>query len=116
MRYTKVGEFYRVSRITGPSHNLLGLSISPDEPARVAMLKLRESQSTSQVDEEQLKQAVLGGLHEANAALGTSYFIDKIEYLPDDTPNLDVYSSLARSLIEHLVRSGQLRVGQTQRA
>ena len=70
----------------------------------MAVQRLREPESTPSLDEEQLKQAVLAGVSQANTALGTSYHVDIIQYVPTDTPHLEVYAFLARSLIEQFVQ------------
>ncbi len=114
MRYTKIGDFYRVSRITGPTHNLLGLSLSHEKPTAVSVQRLREPESNPLIDERQLKQAVLDGVSQANAALGTNYHIDVIQYVPSDTSDISVYLFLAKSLIEQFVHAEELTVGHSQ--
>jgi hypothetical protein len=107
MKYTKVGDFYRVSRVTGPSHNLLGLHLAHAEPAEVVVERLREPEASPLMNEAQLKQAVIEGVNQANASLGTHYYVVAIQYIPSDTPNIETYSFLARSLVEQFVHAGE---------
>jgi hypothetical protein len=101
MRYSINGDFYRVMRITGPSHNLLGLSFSQDALVAVALEKL-PGWSEQEIDEGLLKQAVLSSVDEANAAQGTDYHVSRIQYVPTDTPSPEIYSLLARFIVERL--------------
>jgi hypothetical protein len=114
MQYTKAGVFYRVSRITGPTHNLLGLSFSGEEPKKVVAQKLSEPESGSSFDEEQLKRAVALGVNQENFSLGTHYHVEGIQYIPTDTQDLEIYSFLARSLIEEFVHTGEPSLGQSR--
>ena len=50
MRYSINGDFYRVMRITGPTHNLLGLAFSGDAPQGVTFERLAGSSKQS-IDE-----------------------------------------------------------------
>ena len=67
MRYSISGDFYRVMRITGPRHNLLGLSFAETEPETVALERLGPAPEQS-IDEGSLTRAVLSGVEAANAA------------------------------------------------
>ena len=86
MRYSINGEFYRAIRITGPTHNLLGLSFCQGVPETVAVERLKD-RSERGLDESLLRQAVLAGVATANAAFGTDYQVARIQYVPTDTPN-----------------------------
>ncbi len=57
MRYSINGDFYRVMRITGPTHNLLGLAFSGDAPQGVTLERLAGSSKQS-IDERALEEAV----------------------------------------------------------
>jgi hypothetical protein len=101
VRYSCTGDFYRVTRITGPAHNLLGLSFSDGGPESVTVEKLARP-SEPPIDERALAIAVSHGVEQANKALGTSYRLKVIQYVPTDTPDLETYSYLARMIVERL--------------
>ena len=101
MRYSINGDFFRVMRVTGPAHNLLGLSFSQNAPEAVVLERLAGS-SEQTIDEDRLREAVLSGVDEANASLETDYHVSRIQYVPTDTPDLGTYSLLARWIIERL--------------
>ena len=85
MRYSINGDFYRVTRVTGPAHNLLGLSFTKVTPETVGVERLG-SPSEHAIDEDQLKRAVLSGVDHANASLQTDFHVSRIHYVPTDTP------------------------------
>ena len=101
MRYSINGDFFRVMRVTGPAHNLLGLSFSQNAPEAVVLERLAGS-SEQTIDEDRLREAVLSGVDEANASLETDYHVSRIQYVPTDTPDLGTYSLLVRWIIERL--------------
>ena len=89
MRYSINGDFYRVMRITGPSHNLLGLSFSGGGHQGVILERLAASSDRS-IDEAALEEAVVSAVDEANKALGTAYRLRRIQYVPTDTPDSQI--------------------------
>lgn len=101
MRYSINGDFFRVMHITGPAHNLLGLSFSQGDPGAIVLERLAGSPERT-IDEERLMEAVLSGVDAANASLKTNYHVSRIQYVPTDTPDLGTYSLLARRIVERL--------------
>ena len=101
MRYSISGDYFRVMRITGPAHNLLGLSFSRGDTEAVVLERLADSPERM-MDEERLREAVLSGVSAANDSLGSDYHVSRIQYVPTDTPDLGTYSLLARRIIERL--------------
>jgi hypothetical protein len=99
--YSINGDYYRIVRITGPTHNLLGLAFSGDALEGVTMERLAES-SERPIDELALQKAVVSGVDAANRIFGTGYCLKRIQYVPTDTPDLETYSVLARLIIERL--------------
>lgn len=53
----------------------------------------------SQINEEQLLAAVSEGVSIANRELGASLFVERIEYVPTDTPEYNTYQELAKAII-----------------
>jgi hypothetical protein len=105
MTYSIHGDVYRVMRITGPAHNLLGLSFSHAAPEYVTVEKLGGT-SEQAIDEDRLKRAVLSGVAAANAAQGSDYHVARIQYVSTDTPDPEIYSLLARQIVERLASGG----------
>ncbi len=104
MQFSRDGDWYQVIRITGPSHNLLGLKFGePDSPQPVVE-RLSVSNEASVIEADDVKRQVLEGLSEANAQLGTEYQVAAIRFVTTDTPSSNIYSSLARILVEQLAQ------------
>jgi hypothetical protein len=110
MRYSLKAGVYRVVRVTGPHHNLLGLSFSECAPEQVALERL-SGDSNGAIDEEELAQAVVSGVARANAAFGANYYVSRIQYVPGDTPAPEIYSDLAQLIVERIASGGAFEAG-----
>ena len=110
MRYSLKADVYRVVRVTGPQHNLLGLSFSKSAPERVALERL-SGPSNGAIDEEELVRAVLSGVAKANAAVGANYYVSRVQYVPTDTPAAGIYSDLAQLIVERIASGRQFDGG-----
>lgn len=107
MQFSQDDKWHQVVRITGPNHNLLGIELSEREAGfspTVELLPTGQEQSSYPIAPEDVRREVIGGVSEANAQLGTNYRVARIRYVPSDTPPVDVYYYLAKSLIERLAR------------
>ncbi len=107
MRFTKVGDLEIVTRITGPTHHLLGMAFTA-APAHDAPILERVSLARPQAEvepfdpERDLCREVLAGIREANDRLGTHLGVARIRYCADDSPLPGVYHRLAQALVEHV--------------
>ena len=110
MQFVRIGEFVAVSRITGPSHNLLQLRLSEgrtsDRPT-CERLPAQEACRHAPLDEPALVRAVQEGINEANNELGTSYSASHIRYVANDTKPEAVYAYLALSIVKQLVSGSE---------
>jgi len=101
MQFTDEDPLYRVVRITGPQHNLLRLQIAPEptegEPALEALD--RDAGKAVRLDGGQVAAQVMRGVDDACGELATRYHIEKIQYVAEDTPPVEVYRALARQLV-----------------
>ncbi len=105
MQFIQDNEWYKAVRITGPAHNLLGLAFGNETDGQVIVqpLPVKDSQA-KRISAEDVRQHVLNGVMDANQGLGTAYHVKKIQFVPTDTPPLDVYRALAKSIVERLAR------------
>jgi hypothetical protein len=107
MRFTKVGDLEVVTRITGPTHHLLGMVLEPTSTPDTPILE-RVSIAHPQVEvepfdpESALCREVLAGVEEANDRLDTHFGVTRIRYCADDPPVPGVYHRLAQALVEHV--------------
>jgi hypothetical protein len=106
MHFSRDNEWYQVSRITGPTHNKLGLKFGPSGGSRPPIEALLIGNGEAKIVADEVQQQVLEGVAEANAEFGTDYQIAAILYVVNDTPSPSVYRMLARYLIKHLTQQG----------
>jgi hypothetical protein len=106
MQFTRDGDWYQVVRITGPAHNLLGLTFGEPRGSQPAVERLSVSNGTPTIEADDVQRQVLEGVCEANAQLGTGYQVTAIRFVTTDTPSSSTYRSLAKSLVERLAEEG----------
>jgi len=109
MRFTRIGDLEVVTRITGPTHNFLGLAFSTDAEPSTPILERVELESSKATIEpvdvgEDIRREVVEAVSEANQRLGTHFTVTKIRYCEDDTPVPGIHGQLAGSLVEHVAR------------
>ncbi|HLB46038.1 MAG TPA: hypothetical protein VJL59_03330 [Anaerolineales bacterium] len=106
MNFTKQGNIHRVSRITGPRYNLLGVEFAKDHAVTqptIEALPQADEPRHGQLDPAKILQAVLDGIHEGNTRFNTNYRVARVQYGESDTPPEIVYQYMATKLIEHLM-------------
>ena len=114
MQVTKVGQMYKVARITGPQHNFLGLALTEEAAPSLTVERLQVAEAvtpTHVLDEPQLLAAVHQGLADANQQLGTHFRVATVQYVVTDTPEVAVYTLLARTIVEAAWRETTQGVG-----
>jgi len=114
MQFTRVEDYYAVSRITGPKHNLLllRLEVGNQNIPECECLPPIGSCTHKPLNETELVAKVVEGVSEANAQFGTQYSATHIRYIQNDTGPEVVYGFLALKIIEHLVMGGQFLLAQ----
>ena len=111
MQFTKIGELDIVTRVTGPTHHLLGMVLAPASTRETPILE-RVSIDHPQAEVEpfdparELCREVLTAIQDANDRLGTHFGVTRIRYCVDDPPVAGIYGRLAHALVEHMF-SGQ---------
>ena len=97
---------YGVVRITGPTHNLLGLAfLTPQEKGdavvSVEPLTLKANEPV-RLNAENVREEVLEGVREANGQLRANYRASRIQFVPSDSGPAEIYRMLARRIVERL--------------
>lgn len=100
MKVTKQDDVYKASRITGPKHNYLGLSMSTAPPVSTSIVPRHLNDEPTAVDETLLVEAVIAGIEDGNRTTAMPLFAHLIEYVPSDTPDYAAYSQLAKAITE----------------
>ena len=90
MQFSQRGEWWLVSRITGPTHHFLGLRFAGSGG------RLGVAPSAAQ------EADIAAGVALANAALGTSYVVAQSAVDPRDRYQPRVYKLLACELVRHV--------------
>jgi hypothetical protein len=100
MIYHANGDWHQMTRITGPTHNLLGLVlVTAPHHGRPSVEVLGNGEA--QVRPEIVRE-VQNGIRKANAELGTHYAVSRIRYVASDTPSEGVYEMLAQALVRRV--------------
>ncbi len=104
MQFTKNGDIYMVSRITGSQDNILGVSFSENNSNDIEVIQWHlESDRNKKVltSDDQVLKHVLFGLKEINRSLDTNYRLSKIYFVPTESAGDGAYELLIGRLIEH---------------
>jgi hypothetical protein len=97
---------FRVTRLTGPSHNLLGLEFGESPKSGVLVEPLPPvGKGPNLLIAAEIQRHVLEGINNANEQFGTNYIVKRIEFVPDDSPPAQTYELLAYSIVERLARN-----------
>jgi hypothetical protein len=106
MQFVRDGDWYLATRITGPTHNLLGLRFGQPHGSHPAIERSSVGGGSPIIEADDVLKQVLDGLSDANTKLGTDYRVAAIRFITDDTPSSSAYRFLAKSIVERMVRQG----------
>jgi hypothetical protein len=106
MGFIKEGNIYKITRITGNRDNILGISFGNKDNTEKNIEVIEWNfpnidSSKIRTSKTELLNQVLSGLNSINQALGTSYTLSKIYYVPSEDGSSLIYQTLIRSLIIH---------------
>ena len=104
MRFTKHGNRYQVSRITGNQDNILGVSFTESE-ANIQVIEwvvkcdIKEVKKTSP---DEVLQQVLLGLKDINEKLGKNYKLSKVYFVPTEDSSHFIYKYLIAEIVKRV--------------
>ncbi len=103
MQFGFIDDFFVVSRITGPHHNLLQLRLQQGAQGHAKCEGLGPSTRNlaQPLDEALLVSEVTAGVAEAGARLGLQFAATHIRYFTDDSKPESTYRLLAAELVRH---------------
>jgi hypothetical protein len=115
-QYTKSGNNYRVSYITGPKHILLGLLIEEGSNNEIAMTSLGTAGKCNHgaLNLDNIKESVIEGVEKANKSFGTNYSVKEIEYVENDTPDYTLYAHCAYLIAKGIYEGAEFQVVNEQ--
>lgn len=105
MQFLYDGDYYKVVKISGPKHNLLGIALGDASTLDVFPLPIKAGE-IARIDEQDLVAQVLSGIDEINNELGCNYSLGKIQYVPSDTPSKSVYRELVQEVLRRAHQGG----------
>lgn len=106
MQFIKDRDLYKVARITGPCHNFLAIRLSEEECIpQITPLPIKRG-DVEQLDGQHILAQILKGLDEVNRALGTTYHLSEVQYIPSDSESSSVYEFLIVELIKRIEANG----------
>lgn len=102
MQFAFDNGIYKVARITGPSHNFLGIQLTEQEvDITTCPLPIKEGEIPRIGSDEVLSQ-VKTGLALVNQEAEAKYFVSLIQFVPSDTKSPGVYEMLTVALIRRI--------------
>lgn len=102
MQYIIDGEFYKISRVTGPKHNMLGVRFS-DTDKEMEVVDFEQVNFSA----SEIKSQVQLGLADINRELGTKYKISAIQFVGSDTESDSIYAELVKVIVRRLESGGK---------
>ena len=111
MQFIYDGEYYKVIRVSGPSHNLLALSFGDsrnDSQLDIEVLQIDDKKETT-ILKNNVREQVLLGINEFNKDFGTDYKVKKIQFITSDTPSGTIYKDLAKELVKQIEDKGEFK-------
>ncbi|HEY0074605.1 MAG TPA: hypothetical protein VGB77_10920 [Abditibacteriaceae bacterium] len=109
MTFSKSKNFYLVSHITGPTHNLLIVNVIQSNKRVEPIIKSLSPDGScgcGPPDANAVLNNVLRGAKEANDQLGTNYKVLEVRFIENDSRIETVYAYLVRKLIERIESNG----------
>jgi hypothetical protein len=100
MQFHSDGLIFKVVRITGPTHNFLGLAFE-NESRGIELLTLNSSEVV-RLHVDDVQKAVMEGVEQANNELGTNYRPSRIQFVVSDSPPAEIYRMLAYRIVHRL--------------
>lgn len=110
MQYIYNGEIYKIVRVTGPSHNLLGISFGDiaDLSLNVEDLSVK-TEGKEGILASNVQKQVISGINEINNELGTNFIAKKIQFMSSDTPSSTIYKELSKELVKRIESNGEFK-------
>lgn len=106
--FSKQGNHFFVSYITGPSHVRLGLLFGENGKE----LKLTKQPPISEcnhgeLNEDKIKEAVFAGIALANEKFNANFQPLEIIYVENDSPRYDLFAICAKRICERIAQGGE---------
>jgi hypothetical protein len=108
MQFIFDGKFYKAIKVSGPMHNMLGLVLDKDKLHDIEIIALRSKiDQGDNVSALNVKDQVMSAIKTVNKEFGVKYTIEKIQFVPSDSPSDSVYRELTVEIIKRLIEGGK---------
>lgn len=101
MQFIDSAPLYRIVRITGPQHNMLGLQLSDTPISGPPAVEVLDGGGLG-LEADDVAAAVWQGVALAARQFGRTYPIDKIQFVSSDSAPASIYRELALELIRRI--------------
>jgi hypothetical protein len=102
MQFINEAPLYKIVRIAGPKHNLLGLELSAEPVESVTLESLDGTSSERQLDADEILIQVRIGIDRAKTMFGRDFHVKRIQYVSSDTPSPDIYVDLTFEILRRI--------------
>jgi hypothetical protein len=101
MQFIDNAPLYRIVRVTGPQHNLLGIELSADPLSRAPEVEIlnRDTEASGQLAAADVAREVILGVNQASLECGRQHYVGKIQYITTDSLPVTIYRELAKEII-----------------
>lgn len=107
MRFHRDGDLFVVTRVTGPTHNYLGIALDGEPGALIEVVPApADGGALAGLDPAEVAALVRDGVDAANSSLGTAYHLRTVAFVPSDSGPVAIYRDLAVVLIERIHSGG----------
>ena len=93
--------FVRITRITGPAHNLLSLHLVVGPTDSEVVIEEFDLSEKIQLSAGDVLREVLAGVDEANRELKANYNVKHLRFAPSDSGPVSIYRTFAYKLVKH---------------
>lgn len=106
MQFTRSGNRFTVSRVTGPTHNVLSIEFADaaNSPSDATIAAIHDTAHLPRLRDADVLHNVLLGIDDANVHLATRLVPKHIEFIPTDSPPATTYRLLAHAIAERVAR------------
>lgn len=101
MQHTVDGEFRRLARVTGPTHNFLAIAFADAAWSGAPSIEALDTSDggAALLDAAEVARAVCEGIADANREFGCDYAACRVQFVPSDSPPAAVHRRLAREIV-----------------
>lgn len=101
------GDLYKIAKITGPTHNMLGLSFFQENETgqlNIDDLEIKKS-SHNTLNKNNIIEIVTSTIEEFNSEFKVNLRIKTIQFLSSDTPIINCYKELTTQIALKFINS-----------